>query len=210
MNKKEQQLAAFAFGIAFVVALLALAILFPAPTPFQYSADGVGNYSTIGGTMAPNVQSQGPGGSSRRSLRLTFRVADGEVRLVGYERLDMIPPPSIGERPEAGKHGGFWMELRDTSDRVLFHRVLDNPLGDSVEVHSPDGKIQRVFGAVKENVFEVLLPDDSNAETVALMGESLEPVTLRKREVSAAGELARFAVPKGMKGGAAEIPGGGQ
>lgn len=138
---------------------------------------------------------------SRKSLRLTFRVADGEVRLVSYERLDMICPPSVGERPEAGKHGGFWMELRDAGDHVLFHRLLRSPLGDSVEVHSPDGKIQRVFGDLKENVFEVLLPDDGNAKTVALMGESLEPVTLREREVSAARELARFDVPKGEKGG---------
>jgi hypothetical protein len=100
------------------------------------------------------------------------------------------------------------MELRDARNRVLFFRVLDNPLGDSVEVHSPDGKIERVFGDVKENSFEVLLPDNSNAKTVALMGESLEPITLRKGEVSAARELARFDVPKGMKGGPPELPGG--
>lgn len=146
----------------------------------------------------------------RKSLRLTFRVADGEVRLASYERLDMICPPSIGERPEAGKHGGFWMELRDAGDRVLFHRVLDTPLGDSVDVHSPDGKIQRVFGAIKENVFEVLLPDDSEAKTIAFMGESLEPVTVRKERAAAARELARFNVPKEMRGGEAETRGGGQ
>jgi hypothetical protein len=146
----------------------------------------------------------------RKSLRLTFRVADGEVRLVSYERLDMICPPSFGERPEAGKHGGFWMELHDASDRVLFHRVLNTPLGDSVAVHSPDGKIQRVFGAVNENVFEVLLPDDSKAKTIAFMGESLEPATVRKEQVAAARELARFNVPEGMKSGEAETQGGGQ
>ena len=145
----------------------------------------------------------------RKSLRLTFRVVDGEVRLVSYERLDMICPPSVGERPEAGKHGGFWMELRDASDRVLFHRVLDTPLGDSVEGHSPDGKIQRVFGAVKEHVFEVLLPDDSQGKTIAFMGESLEPATVRKERVAAARELAHFNVPEGMKGGEAETRGGG-
>jgi hypothetical protein len=25
----------------------------------------------------------------------------------------MITPLQIGERPEAGRHGGFWIELRD-------------------------------------------------------------------------------------------------
>jgi hypothetical protein len=146
----------------------------------------------------------------RKSLRLTFRVADGEVRLVSYERLDMICPPSVGERPKAGIHGGFWMELRDTNNHVLFHRVLHTPLGDSVEVHSPDGKIQRIFGAVKESIFEVLLPDDSKAKTIAFMGESLEPVTVRQERVSAASELARFNVPEGMKGDETETRGGGQ
>jgi len=139
--------------------------------------------------------------SSRKSLRLTFRVADGEVRLVSYERLDMICPPSIGQRPEAGKHGGFWMELRDANDRVLFHRFLSNPLGDSVEVHSPDGKIQRIFGDTRENIFEVLLPDDRNARTIVLMGESLIPVTSRREKVAAARELSTFEVPRGPKGG---------
>lgn len=158
--------------------------------------------------MTTNVQSLGSGGRSRRALRLTFRVADGEVRLLRYERLDMIPPPSIGERPEAGKNGGFWLELRDADDRVLFHRVLHNPLGDSVEVHSPDGRIQRVFGATQENFFEVLLPDDSNTKSIVLMGESLEPAMLRQRAVSASHELARFDVPEGTKGGVTETPGG--
>ena len=149
-----------------------------------------------------------PSRLSRKSLRLTFRVADGEVRLALYERLDMICPPSVGERPEAGKHGGFWMELRDASDCVLFHRVLDTPLGDSVEVHSPDGKIQRVFGAVKENAFEVLLPDDCKGKTIVFMGESLEPATVRKERVAEARELVRFNVPEGMKGGEAATRGG--
>ena len=144
----------------------------------------------------------------RKSLRLTFRVADGEIRLVSYERLDMICPPSVGERPETGRHGGFWMELRDTNNRVLFHRILDNPLGDSVEVHSPDGKIRRVFGTVKENIFEVLLPDDSEAKTIAFIGESMQSVTVRQERVAAARELAHFNVPKGIKGGETDIRGG--
>ncbi len=151
--------------------------------------------------MEDIVSPQGPDlRPYRKSLRLTFRVANGEIQLVSYERLDMIAPPSIGERPEVGKSGGFWMELRDAKDRTLFHRVLDNPLGDSVEVHSPDGKIRRIFGDVKENVFEVLLPDDANAKTIAFIGESLEPVAARKEKAAAARELARFEVPKGTKG----------
>src|SRR5713226_3304661 len=97
---------------------------------------------------------------SRRTLRLRFRATGGAVQLESIERLDMICPPSVGERPQAGRHGGYWMELHDAEDRVLFHRLLHAPLGDSVEVHSPDGKIRRVSGKPGENIFEVLVPDE--------------------------------------------------
>lgn len=134
-----------------------------------------------------------------KTLRLTFQVANGVIRLVSHERLNMICPPSIGEPPKAGQNGGFWIELRDARDHLLFHRVLNNPLGDSIEVYSPDGKIQRVFGDVKENVFDVLLPDEDKAKTIVFIGESLNPVTLRKEQAAPTRELARFNVPKGMK-----------
>jgi hypothetical protein len=37
VSKKSQQFAAFTFGVAFVIAMLVLAIAFPNPTPFQYT-----------------------------------------------------------------------------------------------------------------------------------------------------------------------------
>ena len=159
--------------------------------------------------MANNIPSQNRGmRPSRKTLRLTFRVADGEVRLIRHERVDMICPPSIGEHPEMGKHGGFWMELRGVNDRVLFHRVLHSPLGDSVEVHSPDGKIRREFGPVSERIFEVLLPDDDEANAVVFAGEYLDSAKAHRERADLAGEpaegareLARFEIPRGDKGG---------
>ena len=141
---------------------------------------------------------------SRKTLRLTFRAADGKVQLLSTERVEMICPPAVGERPEAGRHSGFWMELRDANDRVLFHRELDFPLGDSVEVHSPEGQIRRVFGAPRENVFEVLVPDDGGARSIALMGESLDPAELQEksradRTEGGSRELVRFDLPAGVR-----------
>jgi hypothetical protein len=138
---------------------------------------------------------------SRKSIRLTFRVSDGRISLISYERLDMISPPSVGEAPEAGKYGGFWMELRNANDRVLSHRSLHLPIGNSVEVHSPDGKIHREFGDVKEGIFEVLLPDDANARFITLMGEYLDPAKAREKRTGGSRELARFNLPEGEKGG---------
>ncbi|SEM84977.1 hypothetical protein SAMN05216404_101317 [Nitrosospira multiformis] len=141
--------------------------------------------------------------NQRRTLRLTFRVADGAVHLVSYERLPMICPPSAGEAPQPRKNGGFWMELRDGNNQVLFHRLIHSPLIGSVEVHSPDGKIERKFGEVKESIFEVLLPDNPAAESIALIGESLDLSALSATgaQQRASTELARFDIPRGEKGG---------
>ncbi|SEO41067.1 hypothetical protein [Nitrosovibrio sp. Nv6] len=136
---------------------------------------------------------------SPKTLRLTFRVADGTVQLISHERLQMICPPSIGELPQARKHGGFWMELRDKSDHVIFHRLIHSPLAGSVEVHSPDGRIRREFGDVKESIFEVLLPDKPDAASVTLMGESLDVTKVSALQAGSA-ELARFDIPRGERG----------
>jgi hypothetical protein len=46
---------------------------------------------------------------SRKTLRLTFRLSEGKVSLISHQRLDMICPPVVGDKPEPGRHGGFWM-----------------------------------------------------------------------------------------------------
>ena len=133
---------------------------------------------------------------SRKTLRLTFRVSNGKVALVSHERLQMITPPQIGETPQAGKHSGFWMELRNSANRSVAHRLISPTQLSSVEVHSPDGTITRQFGEVQDGIFEVLLPDVDDAQAVVLMGDPLiqAPGTAKRTEGS--GELARFDIPR--------------
>jgi len=151
--------------------------------------------------MDPRYQQGGrPPEVSRRTLRLTFRSSDDGVELLSAEHLDMITPPQPGERPEAGKHGGHWFELRDGSGRVLAHRLIDPSLLNSVEVHSPDGRIQREFGAMRSGVFEVLLPDVSEASTAALVGNPLEPSRTADARAESSGDIATFELP-GREGG---------
>jgi hypothetical protein len=74
---------------------------------------------------------------------------------------------------------------------------------NSVEVHSPDGKIERKFGSIENGVFEVLLPDMDDAKEVVLMGDPLTAPKTRTRAKAAAadqaasGEIVRFALPSG-------------
>lgn len=106
------------------------------------------------------------------SLRLTFRVSGGQVELVGQERVDMIAPQPPSEPLQAGEHGGFWTELKDATDRTLAQRLVAEPVIGSVEVFSPEGAIERRFGPVEDQVFEVLLPAVPDATSVALIGET--------------------------------------
>jgi len=131
---------------------------------------------------------------SRRTLRLTFQVSNGAVELKSVERLPMITPPQLGERPAAGKHSGFWIELRDGSDNFLSHRLISPTQLNSVEVHSPDGKIQREFGAVQQGLFEVLLPDLGGARSAVLMGDPLVRTKGVRTKSAGSSELARFEI----------------
>jgi hypothetical protein len=134
-------------------------------------------------------------------LRLTFRSANDGVELVSVERLEMITPPQPGERPEAGKHGGHWFELRDGRGRALAHRLIDASLLDSVEVHAPDGNIQREFGATRSGVFEVLLPDLDSARSVALVGNPLRRSRAAPSREEPSSDIASFDLSPYRRGG---------
>lgn len=129
---------------------------------------------------------------SRRTLRLTIRSSPKGFTLVSVERLQMITPPQPGERPEAGKHSGQWFELRDGKERVLAHRLIDPAMFNSVDVHSPDGRIERVFGETRDMIFEVLLPDVAGAQLAVLVGDPMTPPTGDAKAAARSGEIARF------------------
>ena len=137
---------------------------------------------------------------SRNTLRLTMKVSADRCELLSLERLPMITPPQPGACPVAGTHGGHWMELLDQKGRVLAHRLLDPTLLDSVEVHSPDGRIERVFGGTRTGIVEVLLPDLDGATEAVLMGH---PRGAGEREGSqkATGEITRFKLNSDAQGG---------
>ncbi len=115
---------------------------------------------------------------SRRTLRLTFKSSDNGIELLSVERVAMTTPAQPGVRPQASRNGGRWFELRASQGDVLAHRLVDPSVLNSVEVHSLEGPPQRVFGDMKGSVFEVLMPDEDNADTVALVGDPIAEPTM--------------------------------
>ncbi len=132
---------------------------------------------------------------SRKTLRLTFQPTDGGLELLSVESLKMITPAQPGERPDASRNGGNWFELRDDKGQVLAHRLIDASLLNSAEVHSPDGRLTRVFGGMKKEIFEVLLPDTAAARSAVLVGSPLNGRESVDFQSARSGDIASFDLP---------------
>lgn len=126
------------------------------------------------------------------SLRLTFAYEGRSVELQSVEPVEAVapaPPPS--ERGIAG----FAVELLRSDGELLFRRMLDDPLGDSVEMPAGDRDKERPFerATVEEpsGTFIVMVPAVEGAE-VALFDRREEGRLERKAEEA---EVARFPLP---------------
>jgi hypothetical protein len=110
----------------------------------------------------------------RHSLRLTFRFDGSSVDLISSLELRKIAPATVGTPPVAGEQAGVWLELRDEHDKVLFHRLLDDPFRTAARHHSPDGRIELHLRAPQPGEFEVLVPALPDASYAALLSSPLE------------------------------------
>jgi hypothetical protein len=185
-----------------LVLLVPIAIAFVSLSANSLSADDVAHSNAGsrhhggGGMEQVNQPASRTQDISRRTLRLTIKTSAKGLELIAVEHLPMITPPQPGERPVAGTHSGHWFELRDAENRVLAHRLIDDTLLNSVEVHSPDGKIQRVFGELRDTTFEVLLPDVDGARFAVFVGDPIAPTKTPAAQADArrarSGEITRF------------------
>jgi len=141
--------------------------------------------------MTPISAPVAPGyARSSHTLRLTFAYEGDKVSLARVQRVEMIASPSVTSLPQLGAHGGFWVEVRDTSGAVLFHRVLHNPMRQMAEVHRLNQAVRLVTGMPGKGEFEVLVPDLPEASQVVLSGNP--PETNRSLDLSK--ELAAFSL----------------
>jgi hypothetical protein len=137
-------------------------------------------------TTAEKTQENAP--RYRTSLRLTFQYEHEHIELIDKKQFNIIALPSIGIKPEAGKNSGFWIELCDSDNRVIYYRVLHNPIPYTVESYSPDQKIHiRQVESIKGK-FEILIPDIPEATKILLYSS---PLNL-ERSLEPAREIASF------------------
>ena len=129
--------------------------------------------------------------SERRNyaLRLTFAYEGDDLRLVKRQRLEMIAPPPD---PTTGYEGqsGFWFELQDVAGRVLYRRVLHQPIQYDVEIYPADPALPLTRRRLDEprGIFVLLAPDLEQARTLVICGSPRDPEMAHLP----AAEIARF------------------
>jgi len=123
------------------------------------------------------------------ATRLTFTYVGREVRLEAAQSIAMRTPPSHALETR-GERAGFWFELRDAADRVLYRRITDHPLRFSVEVRTDDPERPLAHEALDDprGTFVLLAPDLPTAVYVVLVGSEPSPEGPRGPAV----ELARL------------------
>ncbi|MFF8370404.1 hypothetical protein ACF05W_16350 [Streptomyces lydicus] len=124
---------------------------------------------------------------SEATVRFSLEYEGSQVRLVAEERLTTVVPPSdeIDDEP----HMGFWYELRDAEDQVLYSKMMYNPIALDDEVFDPESgapspvPVEEVAGS-----FWLLAPDDAQARQLVLHSSPID----REARWDPAVELARF------------------
>jgi len=127
----------------------------------------------------------------KASWRLTFAHDGNQFRIVQRQRVEMITPVKDRARTVEGRAAGFWLELRDDKDEVLFQSDIARLLGAQRESFAPDGTIQQHIGPVSQRRFDVLVPDHPEARTVSLLAPS-PSVSMASWASAPAREVARF------------------
>ena len=138
------------------------------------------------------------------SVRLIFEFEGSEIRLVSRQPVDVVPP--VGE-PVAGFEAemGFWAELRDAEEGVLFRGLVPDPMAQFPEVFSeePDQTISRAATPLEKGAFTVVVPSVPEADHLSFVRTAPPPgAEALGLEAVSTGEIARFSLK--------ESPGPGQ
>lgn len=124
------------------------------------------------------------------AIRLLVAYDGDQLNVIDRRRVEMTTPPSDPIQGFAGQ-SGFWYELRDAGDNVLYRRIAESPITQEVEAFEPDGSATRHVIEQPKGVFTVLVPDIPEADHVAIVSS---PVAARQTIDRPAETLTRLAL----------------
>jgi hypothetical protein len=85
---------------------------------------------------------------------------------------EMVIPNSqpLPRAPEGQQVVGFWFEVTDPERRLLYRRIIEDPLRQRLEIPLDDGRFTNVPVERKDITFEVLIPDSPENATLSFFG----------------------------------------
>src|SRR4051812_36199358 len=112
----------------------------------------------------------------RGAVRLTFSYEKDDVRLVDRQRVEMMAPPGEPDRIPR-RASGFWVELRDGRNRVLYQRVIAQPVRFEAEVFGEQPGDPLGWRPVSDprGSFAIVVPELPDGDTVKLFSSPLTP-----------------------------------
>lgn len=137
------------------------------------------------------IESKSQYGRVKCSIRFTFSYRGANIKLESRQSIKMIAPPS-DPLEVRDKRSGFWYELRDKENRVLYRRIIQNPVKYAVEVRSDKKDTPLVWENVKDPAgqFVLLTPELPEAESIVLVSSPFELDRANEEAV----EITRFPV----------------
>lgn len=107
-----------------------------------------------------------------KAIRLTFSYKGTAIKLVSQDKVEKILPPST----KISNRSGFWYEVADDKQNVLYQRIISSPIQTDVEVFSNESKesIMRQKVSNIQGVFSILIPDFPEARTFSLFSSPIE------------------------------------
>ncbi|HEY7419761.1 MAG TPA: hypothetical protein VH593_31570 [Ktedonobacteraceae bacterium] len=125
-----------------------------------------------------NTQSSSSRRPRPRTLRLSFAYGEAGIQLLTAHRLAIKAPPSI-DTADFGPHAGFWYELQDDQGNVHYRRPTQDPLANSIEIHSPDPDeppMRRVSIEQTRGTFTLDVPEFDHAHILVFFRSPDDPV----------------------------------
>lgn len=133
------------------------------------------------------------GQMSKDTLRITFSYVGEKIDIERIEHVKMLSPLESPIKISKGQ-SGFWIEVHDEKDNLLFQKSEHNPIrfytesyGDSIKDPISMHKIKSPKG-----VFQILVPDLENACYIIIFSSPFED----KNHLKPAVEIARFNIKK--------------
>jgi hypothetical protein len=109
-----------------------------------------------------------------RAVRLVVQYEGEKLSVIDRQDVEMAVPPSDALRGFE-EESGFWIELRDAKNNVLYRRVHEDPIRSEVEAFEEDGSATRAIVDKPSGVFTVLVPDIPEADHVAVVSSPRDP-----------------------------------